>query len=47
MMWVKDPDDCHLKINGEVEVVLLNVHFLTRESVPIVLESVIHLTHFL
>lgn len=31
--------DCHLKINGEVEVVQLNVHFLTRKSVHIGLKK--------
>lgn len=39
--------DYHLKINGQVEVVPLNVHFLTRESVPIALKNVVHLAHFL
>lgn len=43
----KDTTDCLLKLNGEVEVVQFSVHFLTRESMPIVLGNVIHLTRFL
>ena len=39
--------DWHLKVNGKVEAIQFNVHLLTRESVPIVVENVINLTCFL